>query len=70
MKNTNILLNQCVGSKIKVYLVGNVILKGTLNKYYVGEDSRGKFYEWAIVKNNGYRRFFASTDVLGFEPMK
>lgn len=63
----SILLNEMVGKKVKLYLAGGVTLKGTLQRYFVKEDFRGKFYEYAIVLKNGKRRFFPCTDVLSWE---
>ena len=65
--NKAILLNQLIGKNIKVYLKGGLVLKGTLDKLYYGEDFRGKFYSFAIKGENGTIREFATINVIGWD---
>ncbi len=60
-------LNDYVGKQVKVYLRGGLTLKGTLDKWYVGEDFRGKFYEYVVKGNNGTIRRFAKIDVINID---
>lgn len=62
----SILLNELVGSNIKLHLVDKT-LKGTLCKFYFGENEFGKFYQFAIKTKNGNFRYFACCDVIGWE---